>query len=227
MAKLKSSDRSAVLLIHSYSAVGVPLHRIADFLGSLEEAYNALLLLDHLIEDYDSFLDEQHQRLRQTRLRDLRRFGKLLTTRESLRRAGNLFASKSRLRVSAIEVGSPDFWAFAGKIIPIDAIRQWVQDAHERRKDKTYREAAEARKLELDNEMKRAEIEDRQLENELKKVEIFDKKIGVAKQLGATDEDLAPLLQNLFYKPLKRLERFDDVIESVEVRTEEGDEIEK
>lgn len=112
--------------------------------------------------------------------------------------------------MQAIEVGSPDFWAFVGKLNPLEVIRQWVQDAHERRKDREYKEPAEARKLELDNEMKRVEIEDRELANELKKIEIFDRKIGIAKQLGATDEDLAPMVRNLFYKPLKRLERFND-----------------
>jgi len=226
MAKLKSPDRSVLLLIHSDTGAGLPVHRIADFLNTLEEAYNALLLLDRLIEDYDSWLDERDEQLRRKRLRDLRRFGCLLTTRESLRRAGNLFTPKSRLRVHAIEVGSPDFWAFVGKLNPLEVIRQWVQDAHERRKDREYKESAEARKLELDNEMKRVEIEDHELANELKKVEIVDRKIEIAKQLGATDEDLAPLVRNLFYKPLKRLERFNDVIESVELRTQEGDEIE-
>jgi type I restriction enzyme S subunit len=41
MAKLKSPDQSVVLLIHSDTGSGLPVHRIADFLNTLEEAYNA------------------------------------------------------------------------------------------------------------------------------------------------------------------------------------------
>lgn len=56
MAKLKSPDQSVVLLFHSETGSGLPVHRIADFLNALEEAYNALLLLDNLTEDYGASL---------------------------------------------------------------------------------------------------------------------------------------------------------------------------
>jgi len=52
-------------------------------------------------------------------------------------------------------------------------------------------------------------------------MEVFDKQIDIAKKLGATEEDFEPLLWNLFYNPLKRLEKFDDIIESVEIMTQE------
>src|SRR5579862_8813969 len=208
---VKPTQSSAILVIHSNNGSGLSVRRIADFLNVLEEAYNALLLFDSLIDDDNSINDSLAQEQGEIYLkrRELRRSGKLLTTRESLRRAANLFNAKSQLRVRAIEVGSPDFWAFVGKLNPLEVIRQWMQDAHERRKDRAYRESAEARKLALDNEEKVVEIEDRELSNELKKVEIFERKIEIARKLGATDDDLAPLVRNLLYRPLKRLEQFD------------------
>ena len=216
MAKLPD-ETFAFLVVHSHAEPRQTVHRITDFLNALEEAYNGLVIFDSLLEGYDSTDNEQ---LRRARLRDLRRFGQLLTTRESLRRAATLINSKSRLRVEAVEIGSPDFLSFIGKLLPFESIRKYLQDRHERRKDREYREAADVRKLNLDNEMKTKEIEDRELSNQLKQMEVFDKQIDIAKKLGATEEDFEPLLRNLLYNPLKRLEKFDDIIESVDVMTE-------
>lgn len=207
----------AFLVVHSHAEPRQTVHRITDFLNALEEAYNGLVIFDSLLEGYASTDNEQ---LRRARLRDLRRFGQLLTTRESLRRAASLINSKSRLRVEAIEIGSPDLLSFIGQLLPFESIRKYLQDRHERLKDREYREAAEARKLNLDNEMKTKEIEDRTLSNQLKRMEVFDKQIDIAKKLGATEEDFEPLLRNLIYNPLKRLEKFDDIIESVDVMTQ-------
>jgi hypothetical protein len=51
----------AILVIHSNSGSGLRVHRVADFLNALEEAYNALFLLDRLVDDYDTWLDERDQ----------------------------------------------------------------------------------------------------------------------------------------------------------------------
>jgi hypothetical protein len=208
----------AFLVVHSDGQSNLSVRHVADFLNAIEEAYNGLLVFENLLESYGSVQDE---RMRRTRLRDIRRFGQLLTTRESLRRATLVIDSRSRLRIEGIEVGSPDFWSFIGKAIPFETIRQFLQDRHERRKDREYKESAEERKLELDNEMKEEEIEERKLSNELKRIEVFDSKIEIAKKLGATEKDLEPLLRNLFYKPLKRLDKFHDIIESVDVMNDE------
>jgi hypothetical protein len=226
MATLTSAQEgSAILVVHSTGSE-YRVVRIADFLRALEKSYNALFLLNRLLEEHNfpeniEFVDEHGEIFEQRTLRSMRPYYRLLTTSESLLRAAQIIRPSSRLRLHAVELHSPGTWKFIGDLIPIDVIRKWFRDAHERRKDREYREEAEADKLELDNEMKKAEIESRELENELKKVEVFDRKIELAKKLGATEDDLAPLLKNLFYKPLKQLGRYDDVVDSVEVRTDD------
>jgi hypothetical protein len=228
---VNSTESNGFLVVHSHEA-GQRVVRVAEFLSTLEEAYNALILLDR-------FLDEMPQptatvrpfesdtaRIRGARSRiewhpSARSYAGLVSTRDSLRRAAQIIQPNARLRLYAVEVHSPGFWAFAGKLIPFDCIRQWIQDAHERRKDRAYREADEEERLDLENEMRKANIDARQLDNELKRVEIFRKKVEVARELGATDTDLNPLLQNLFHKPLKRLERYPDIVEEIEVRTDD------
>jgi hypothetical protein len=158
-------------------------------------------------------------------LRSFRPYYQLITAPESLRRAARIVEPDSRLRLHAVELHSPGDWKFIGDLIAVDAIRKWFQDKHERRKDREYREAAEARRLELENEMKRSDIDNRELENELRRMEILKSKIDIAKQMGATEEDLRPLLRNLFYKPLKKLERYSDIVDSVEVRADDDTEV--
>jgi hypothetical protein len=79
-----------------------------------------------------------------------------------------------------------------GALNPLEIIRQYLNDRHERRKDHQYRAEHEARRLELENRL---------LENK-----VLRERIEIAKSIGATDQDLTPLLNELVYKPLRRLD---------------------
>ena len=61
---------------------------------------------------------------------------------------------------------------------PLEVVRKYLNDRHERRKDRDYRERAEERRLQLEN---------LQTENE-----VLEQRIKIAKELGATENDLAP-----------------------------------
>ena len=63
-------------------------------------------------------------------------------------------------------------------------------------RDREYREDAEKRKLRLEN----LEREDHVLAGRIK----------MAKELGATKDDLAPLLNELVFRPLEALDRHQD-----------------
>jgi hypothetical protein len=101
-----------------------------------------------------------------------------------------------QLTLSAVQLSSPGFWEFLGTLNPLEVIRKYVSDRHERRKDKEYRESAETRRLELEN-----------LSLETK---VIAERVSLAKELGATNRDLAPLLNELIYRPLTNLDRFQD-----------------
>ena len=57
------------------------------------------------------------------------------------------------LVLDGVSLSSPGAWDFLGKLNPLDVIRQYLTDRHERRKDKEYREAHENRKLYLENKL--------------------------------------------------------------------------
>jgi len=88
---------------------------------------------------------------------------------------------------------------------PLEVLRQYLSDRHERRKDRQYRESAEARRLFL--------------ENLHREKEVLASRIRIAKELGATERDLAPLLNELVYRPLSALDANQDknLIEQAEI----------
>ncbi len=112
---------------------------------------------------------------------------------------------RHRLVLAAVRLESPGFWEFIGAFNPLEVIRQYLNNRHERRQDREYRESAEARRLELEN---------RVLEKH-----VIRARIELARSLGATDEDLVPLLNEFVHQPLRRLDRVQDqgAIDTAEV----------
>jgi hypothetical protein len=101
-----------------------------------------------------------------------------------------------QLVLASVKINSPGSWDFIGALNPFEVLRKYLNDRHERRKDHDYRESAEQRRLTLEN---------LSLENK-----ILSERIRIAKELGATDRDLAPLLNELVFKPLLTLDRYQD-----------------
>src|SRR5208283_3018379 len=54
------------------------------------------------------------------------------------------FVPRSQQLVSnAVEINSPGFWEFLGSVSPLEIMRNYLNDRHERRKDREYLESAE------------------------------------------------------------------------------------
>ena len=97
-----------------------------------------------------------------------------------------------QLILSAVSLASPGFWEFLGTLNPLEVLRKHLNDRHERRKDHEYRESAERPRLDLENLI---------LENK-----VISERVMLVKEMGATDRDLAPLLNELINKPLVALD---------------------
>jgi hypothetical protein len=69
--------------------------------------------------------------------------------------------SGERLIVSRVVLESPGFWEFFGKLNLLEVIRQYLNDRHERDKDREYRSAAEREQLALENALRRLEVAER------------------------------------------------------------------
>ena len=75
--------------------------------------------------------------------------------------------------------GGGNFWGFLASISPFESWRKYIVFRHKRDQDRRYREAAEARRLDL--------------ENDARELAVLETRSKLAKELGATPEQLEPL----------------------------------
>lgn len=117
----------------------------------------------------------------------------------------SLVPHSEQIILSAVQLQSPGSWEFLGTLNPFEVIRKYLNDRHERKKDREYRNKAERERLILGNQ--------------LLKNEVIAGRLKILKEYGVTDRDIAPLLNELINKPLTALGRHQDkgVIEHAEI----------
>jgi hypothetical protein len=195
-----------------YGQGGVEVELLVSYFNDLKHAYESILLFEATIDGmrraarpfpfppYPFGLDFGWPT--PGRRRGARRTLNWPPTAEEV---ASFVPGTEQLILAAVILGSPGFWEFLGTLNPLEVLRKYLSDRHERRKDREYRESAERRRLELEN---------MHLESE-----VISERVRIAKEIGATDRDLAPLLNVLIDKPLEALDRYQDkgVIEHAEI----------
>jgi len=119
-----------------------------------------------------------------------------------------LLLAEDELILKKVNIQSPGFWEFLGSLNPMEQLREYLNDRHERAKDKNYR---------------------MRQEEELGELSILEKKEGIIKQrietlksLGYSDLEIKQLVNSLIVKPLNKLGKHIDkgLIEGAEDKTE-------
>jgi hypothetical protein len=103
-----------------------------------------------------------------------------------------------RLELKSVSINSPGFWEFFGGLNPLQQIREYLKDRHERRKDKSYRESAEIERLRLDNRLLQRQILEKEtgiLREQLSILREFD--IGTEEMRRLVWSRLGPSLSDL------------------------------
>jgi hypothetical protein len=182
------NEEQARLVVHSSG--GWPVGDTIDFLQTINTAYARLLTFETIIEAYES------------RARRFERYGwpfglppaepglwrdAVELPEASLER---FIRPRDQLIVERVELSSPGFWAFLGNLNPLEVLRQYLNDRHTRQLEHG-REPQNLRRLDLENQL---------LENQ-----IISGRVAIARELGATDADLVPLLNSII-GPLQRLD---------------------
>lgn len=177
---------------------GIEVSLVTDFLRDASLGYESLVAFDKITEPrrIQDLIDPFFISVRGLR----RRYSvtaNLLPLPRDQREATALVFPSERLLLSRVRINSPGFWTFLGNLNPLEVLRQYINDRHERRKDKDYRERAEERRLALEN---------LSLENR-----VIRERIGLLREMGFGDSEIAPLLNQLVYQPLSKLNRYQDV----------------
>jgi hypothetical protein len=79
--------------------------------------------------------------------------------------------------------GGGNFWGFLASISPFESWRKYIVFRHKRDQDHRFRDPEEARRL--------------RLENDARELALLEKRIKIAKQVGATKEQLEPLCNRI------------------------------
>jgi len=203
------------LRIHGHGEIEVEL--VIAYLSDLRHAYNSIILFDSIIDGleraardfpfsrypFGPYLDWPVGRRRG--------IGPIREWPPRPEEVASFVPASEQLALSAVKLSSPGLWEFLGTLSPLEVLRKAINDRHERRKDGEYRESAEKRRLEL--------------ENQILETELISKRIAVARELGATKRDLAPLLNELVYRPILQLDRSQDqgVITCAEIAKPENE----
>jgi hypothetical protein len=114
----------------------------------------------------------------------------------AIRTLQELIRPEQQLIFAAAQISSPGVWEFLASLNPLEVLRAFLNDRHERRKDIEYREASEKKSLEL--------------EILLKENRVITERIEILRKLGAEDQDLKVIRNQLLGIPFKRLAEAQD-----------------
>jgi len=161
---------------------------IIQYLQVLEKAYNHLYVFDFIISDAKL----RHKKLNESSWGT----SKPVRTIPSIRKPEEVVLPDDRIQLTSIVIESPGFWEFLGNINPLEVIRKYLCDRHERKKDEAYRNQHEKERGELENENLRTQI-------------VRDK-VKVLKELGVPEEKIRKALFEHIIKPLGELDAIQD-----------------
>jgi hypothetical protein len=92
------------------------------------------------------------------------------------------------LVLSRVTLSSPGFWEFVGSLNPLKVLVDYLQQAHERKKDEDYRNNAERDKLALENELLRNRV--------------IKERVELLQNVGFNNAELKGLMTTYLSEPL-------------------------
>jgi hypothetical protein len=172
---------------------GIAVEDARDILLSFEQAYNSISRFDSFVAAVQQ-IDQYIPLPRQNKLVSL--FGYELLGYPGSQYFIDPFFDAVPLELSAVQLASPGFWEFVGALSPLETIRDYVNDRHERIKDKEWRDDILHRKAEHENTI---------LENQAVR-----ERIDILRSLGYTDDEIRSLTSQQIVLPLRGLGKLQD-----------------
>ena len=152
------------------------VEEIISFLNDIEKAYNGVLCFERNIESI------------------LSSYGNSRSL--PLEMLDYEIEEEDKLILHTISIQSPGFWEFVGSLNPLQQIREFLKDHHERKKDRLYRT--------------RQEEERNELELEKLRLSVISDKIEMLESIGYPKEDIKNMVESLVLKPLEKLSIHQD-----------------
>ena len=172
---------------------------LTQFLNDLQNAYNGVYVFHSLVDSYSRYLYDKRFI---ARLIDFR-LPPASYWQDYHNRSVDSIEPRDQLIISKINIQSPGWWEVIGSLNPLQQIREFLKDRHERRKDTQWREATERDKAILENELIQRQITEADNRN-------LGERIRVLRELGFSDKEIRELIWINVGKPLNELGKHQD-----------------
>lgn len=172
-----------------------------SFLSDIQDSYENLYVLNYKIDEAKKKYEEKYGKI-----------GSLWYSKgrppalAPARNVRELVLPDERLSITKVSIGSPGFWEVLGSLNPLQQLREYLKDRHERLKDKGGRQQEELRGVSLENDKKTIEIRRMELENIKLENEIVRGQVETLRQMGYADEQIRRLLNRHYFEPLSKLD---------------------
>lgn len=167
------------------------IRQVIEYLRILEQAYNHLYAFDFIIAD----AKRRHKELNNSHHSP---WGSSKPVRAipSIRKPEDVVLPEDCIQINSIVIESPGFWEFLATINPLEVLRRYLCDRHERKKDTSYRNQQEEARGALENERFRTKV--------------VQEKIEILRELGVPEEKIRKALFDHVIKPLGELDAVQD-----------------
>jgi hypothetical protein len=186
-----------IINLKIHAATPIPARDIAAFIGALDEAYSSLRMFEIVAQDLEDYPERAHI---------YPFFPYRYNSPMEWFDPDYILAPSDRLVLSGARFSSAGFWEVIGSLNPLEQIRKFLNDRHERKKDTDYRSDLEKRRLGL--------------ENEKLATEVLEKQIDVLVKAGLPKTEIRRILGEHYHKPLTQL---GDAAERAAITTVEKD----
>ena len=179
---------------------GASVAEFKDFLDDLELAYLAIYDLPARevwrylarMRRFDGFFPEDISMLRQTRLR-----------------SANVFPP-DKLEITRISIQSPGYIELLASFNPLQQIREYLKDRHERKKDKEWRWESEKQRANAELDILRIQAEREGTQAERERTGAIKDFYDLLDRMGLPPEEKQRILWERVGVPLARLSRHQD-----------------
>lgn len=164
---------------------------VSCFLRDLEYAYNSAYVFDSILEEA-----EELYRTGNNPGLPIRNLLWMAWWPPTTEKVAAMVPEADRLKLIGVIFHSPGHWDFLGVLNPLTVLLQYLEARHNWRQDREFRDPAESRRLELENQ--RLELD------------LIERKIVILQKLGANSRDLALLKEQLLAQALRQLNPYQD-----------------
>lgn len=200
-------ENKGVLKVNAYT-LGL-VSEVSNFLYDIEYAYNSiytfLLIVDSWQEDSEKRIKALYKKFRyiENESKGFHRFymdelytieGRKFNILENYQKIDfkHVVSDSDKLVLSKVNIQSPGFWEFVGSLNPLEVLRNFLNDRHERSKDNQYQNA-------INEALGVAAV--KKAENE-----VISQRIEILKNAGFSEIEIREFVHKAIVEPLNKLD---------------------